>query len=130
MVTGGDDKRVNMWAIGKPHALLVRASRPRLNPRWCSLAPLAQRADGACLRRVAQAAQQHTRASLAGLRRGALAPQSLAGHQSGVECVAFDATEEAVVAGAAGGTLKMFDIAAAKGARAHAAAVRCRVRRG
>ena len=47
-----------------------------------------------------------------------VALQSLAGHQSGVECVAFDATEEAVVAGAAGGTLKMFDIAAAKGARA------------
>jgi hypothetical protein len=33
-----------------------------------------------------------------------------------VECVAFDSTEEAVVAGAAGGTLKMFDIAAGKGA--------------
>jgi hypothetical protein len=25
MVTGGDDKKVNMWAIGKPHAILVRA---------------------------------------------------------------------------------------------------------
>jgi hypothetical protein len=24
MVTGGDDKKVNMWAIGKPHAILVR----------------------------------------------------------------------------------------------------------
>ena len=24
MVTGGDDKKVNMWAIGKPQAILVR----------------------------------------------------------------------------------------------------------
>jgi katanin p80 WD40 repeat-containing subunit B1 len=51
----------------------------------------------------------------------------LAGHQSGVECVAFDAAEEAVVAGAAGGTLKMFDIAAAKGARARTPRLRCGV---
>jgi hypothetical protein len=32
MVTGGDDKRVNMWAIGKPHALLVRAVCAALEP--------------------------------------------------------------------------------------------------
>jgi katanin p80 WD40 repeat-containing subunit B1 len=69
MVTGGEDKKVNMWAIGKPHALL-----------------------------------------------------SLAGHQSAVECVTFDAAEEVVVAGAAGGTLKMWDLAAAKGAAGGAAA--------
>jgi WD40 repeat protein len=42
--------------------------------------------------------------------------QSLTGHQSGVECVTFDAAEEVVVAGAAGGTIKMWDLAAAKGA--------------
>jgi len=24
MVTGGEDKKVNMWAIGKPSAILVR----------------------------------------------------------------------------------------------------------
>jgi len=51
------------------------------------------------------------------LSRAARRAQSLAGHQSAVECVAFDAAEEAVVAGAAGGTLKMFDLAAGKGAR-------------
>jgi WD40 repeat protein len=43
--------------------------------------------------------------------------KSLTGHQSAVECVTFDAAEEVVVAGAAGGTLKMWDLAAAKGAR-------------
>ena len=79
------------------------------------------------MRSAAQAAQPRTCAPAAWLRRGALAPQSLAGHQSGVECVAFDAAEEAVVAGAAGGTLKMFDIAAAKGARARTPRLRCGV---
>lgn len=39
MVTGGDDKRVNMWAIGKPHALLVRFSREARSPA---------RSDAAC----------------------------------------------------------------------------------
>ncbi len=34
-----------------------------------------------------------------------------------MECVAFDAAEEVVVAGAAGGTLKMWDLEQAKGAR-------------
>lgn len=59
------------------------------------------------------------------LSRAARRAQSLAGHQSAVECVAFDAAEEAVVAGAAGGTLKMFDLAAGKGARKGSAAAPC-----
>ena len=28
MVTGGDDKKVNVWAIGKANAIMVRASPP------------------------------------------------------------------------------------------------------
>ena len=64
MVTGGEDKRVNLFAVGKPSAIL-----------------------------------------------------SMAGHQSAVECVAFDANEEAVVAGAAGGTLKLWDLEQAKAVR-------------
>ena len=35
---------------------------------------------------------------------------SLTGHQSPVECVAFDWNEEVVVAGAAAGTLKLWDL--------------------
>ena len=31
MVTGGDDKNVNMWAIGKPHAIVVRLPAGALN---------------------------------------------------------------------------------------------------
>ena len=47
MVTGGDDKRVNMWAIGKPHALLVR---PRSNP------PRSRARDAPAPRRAARVA--------------------------------------------------------------------------
>ena len=35
-------------------------------------------------------------------------------HQSAVECVTFDQAEEVVVAGAAGGTLKLWDLEEAK----------------
>ena len=61
MVTGGEDRRVNLFAIGKPGAIL-----------------------------------------------------SMTGHQSPVECVTFDRDEEVVVAGAAGGTLKLWDLESAK----------------
>ena len=35
---------------------------------------------------------------------------SLTGHQSSVECVAFDLAEEVVIAGASGGTVKLWDL--------------------
>ena len=41
--------------------------------------------------------------------------QSLSGHQSAVECVSFDSAEEVVVAGASGGTVKLWDLEQAKG---------------
>jgi katanin p80 WD40 repeat-containing subunit B1 len=41
--------------------------------------------------------------------------QSLSGHTSAVECVAFDYAEEVVVAGSAGGTLKLWDLDEGKG---------------
>lgn len=34
----------------------------------------------------------------------------MAGHTSAVECVTFDANEEVVASGSAGGTLKLFDL--------------------
>ena len=76
LVTGGEDRKVNMWAVGKPHAIL-----------------------------------------------------SLAGHQSAVESVCFDDREEVVLSGAAGGTVKVFDLEHAKvvrtlsGHRAHCVAL-------
>jgi katanin p80 WD40 repeat-containing subunit B1 len=64
MVTGGEDKKVNVWAIGRPNAIL-----------------------------------------------------SLTGHTSSVECVTFDSNESTVIAGSAGGTLKLWDLEQAKVAR-------------
>ena len=62
MVTGGDDKRVNMWAIGKPHALLVRFLRHALEPSARSSLALAAQHDArrwrSAQRVAAPAAQQ------------------------------------------------------------------------
>ena len=30
LVTGGDDKKVNLWAVGKPNCIMVRQSPPYL----------------------------------------------------------------------------------------------------
>ena len=64
IVTGGEDKKVNVWAIGKTNAIL-----------------------------------------------------SLSGHTSAIECVTFDSNEQTVIAGSAGGTLKLWDLEQAKVAR-------------
>ncbi len=42
-------------------------------------------------------------------------PQSLQGHQTPVDSVTFDHNEEVVAAGAASGTIKVFDLDQAKG---------------
>lgn len=52
--------------------------------------------------------------------------QSLSGHRSGVTSVCFDAGEETIVAGSAGGSIKVFDLSAAQGARARAPRARAR----
>lgn len=68
MVTGGDDRKVNVWAVGRPGAILV--SFP-----------------GACKKyRLCNAAWRPTDPSVI--------LQSLSGHQSAVECVTFDTAEE------------------------------------
>ena len=88
MVTGGSDNRVNVWAVGKPNAIMVRA-----RVRRASAPPAAARR---------------------GVWRGA---QSLSGHTSAVECVSFDSAEQTVIAGSSGGTLKMWDLEHGKVAR-------------
>ena len=83
LATGGDDKKVNVWAVGKPHALVVCGGAGAVVCDASS--PL----------------------------------QSLSGHTSPVECVAFDASEEVLVAGAAGGTLKIWDPEEGRGTPSH-----------
>ncbi|RZB45766.1 Katanin p80 WD40 repeat-containing subunit B1-like isoform D [Glycine soja] len=64
LVTGGEDHKVNLWAIGKPNAIL-----------------------------------------------------SLSGHSSGIDSVSFDSSEVLVAAGAASGTIKLWDLEEAKSTR-------------
>lgn len=62
LITGGDDQKINLWAVGKPSAIL-----------------------------------------------------SLSGLTSPVESVSFDSSEVMIGAGAASGTIKIWDIEEAKG---------------
>ena len=34
MVTGGDDKKVNVWAVGKANAIMVCTALPRASRSW------------------------------------------------------------------------------------------------
>ncbi|RWW31241.1 hypothetical protein GW17_00004131 [Ensete ventricosum] len=78
LVTGGDDNKVNIWAIGKPNAIMCSTS------------------DGP----IVVYLFDHV--------------QSLSGHMSAVESVSFDSSEVLVAAGAASGSIKLWDLEEAK----------------
>jgi katanin p80 WD40 repeat-containing subunit B1 len=84
LITGGEDLKVNLWAIGKPGALLV-ISYP----------------DGLCVISIC-----HSCSFLA---------TSTSGFTSPVESVSFDSSEVTIGAGAASGTIKIWNIEEAKG---------------
>ncbi|AAB71474.1 contains beta-transducin motif [Arabidopsis thaliana] len=74
-ITGGDDYKVNLWAIGKPTSLMKNDA---IAFYW----------------------------------------QSLCGHTSAVDSVAFDSAEVLVLAGASSGVIKLWDVEEAKMVRA------------
>ncbi|KAG6511509.1 hypothetical protein ZIOFF_029577 [Zingiber officinale] len=89
LVTGGEDHKVNLWAIGKPNAILVVFyfySNCIFPPHF-----------------------GYTK--------------SLAGHMSAVESVSFDSSEVLVAAGAASGSIKLWDLEEAKSHRSNCIAV-------
>lgn len=98
LVTGGEDKKVNVYAIGKQTAALVSCTGTR-----------APEAAVMLTRLVAPVTPGLT-------RHLAAFTQSLQGHSSSVESVTFDKEEEVVVAGGANGTIKLWDLEQAKGA--------------
>lgn len=83
LVTGGEDHKVNLWAIGKPNALLVMPHNLSFSIFTCILI--------------------YSSTS-----------QSLSGHTSGIDSVSFDSSEVLVAAGAASGTIKLWDLEEAK----------------
>lgn len=131
MVTGGDDRKVNVWAIGKSGVILVCL------PPHCDSLPVeagALRSRGLNPPRCAYRVSKVTRAQLnasRSTRRRRFAPFPCLcfelevlflahyygdlrepAHRLGTRC------PQKVVAGAAGGTLKLFDLEEAKGAPA------------
>lgn len=90
LITGGDDYKVNLWAIGKPTSLMVSFSIFSnffvlskwfcTRKWWCYLLIL----------------------------------QSLCGHTSEVDSVAFDSAEVLVLGGASSGLIKLWDLEEAK----------------
>lgn len=84
LVTGGEDHKVNLWAIGKPNALLV------MPLAWLTTSPFPF------------------------LLIYSSTLQSLSGHTSGIDSVSFDSSEVLVAAGAASGTIKLWDLEEAK----------------
>ena len=82
-VTGGDDHKVNLWSIGKPNSLMVIGGGGGGGGYFLII-------------------------FLAKLIINFVFIQTLCGHTTPVECVAFD--EVLVLAGASNGVIKLWDL--------------------
>lgn len=109
LVTGGDDKKVNLWAVGKQNCIMVRFLLffyRAINSFHSSSSPLK------CLIQLSPF----------------IGFQSLSGHTTPIECVRFGQTEDLVCAGSQTGALKIWDLEHAKLARTltgHKAGIQC-----
>ncbi|KAG1359548.1 katanin p80 WD40 repeat-containing subunit B1 [Cocos nucifera] len=117
LVTGGEDHKVNLWSIGKPNAILVGAS-------WslsaiCFAFPFVHCIEVLQKFKFCNGSKEYV--STVHVFAGDL--QSLSGHTSAVESVSFDSSEVLVAAGAASGTIKLWDLEEAKGHRSNCISV-------
>lgn len=90
-ITGGSDRKVNLWAIGKQTPLLVCAPITVMDTSTGYV-----EFDSCCV-------------------SGLLFVQSLSGHTGSVEAVEFDTAEVLVLAGSSNGSIKLWDLEEAKG---------------
>lgn len=90
LVTGGEDRRVNLWIIGQPKAITVGITQCR-----------------------------QSIALINGICYTGIYIQSISGLSSPVGSVIFNNTEDCIAAGSISGTIKIFDLNENKGIRNH-----------
>ncbi|PNH09085.1 Katanin p80 WD40-containing subunit B1 [Tetrabaena socialis] len=123
LVTGGDDNKVNVWAIGKTTAsfancsgveliaVLLRERHHRHSHLFSMLDVGRVRLGGArCGPRVRPPCTEAGKEASSLWYNGNTICQSLTGHQSPVESVTFDNEEVVVAAGGANGSIKVFEL--------------------
>ena len=105
LITGGDDYKVNLWAIGKPTSLMVTFHFFSLL-YICSLLfiPWVFVSNSILNKKKMECFYVLFLSCL----------QSLCGHASEVDSVAFDSAEVLVLAGASSGLIKLWDLEEAK----------------
>lgn len=102
LATGGEDCRVNIWAVSKANCIMVR------HPHRTSST------DGAVMGcRVEYVVKGYLCVCVCACVY-CLVSQSLTGHKNPVECVQFNMSEEQVVAGSQSGSIRVWDLEAAK----------------
>lgn len=119
LATGGEDYRVNIWAVNKPNCIMVHLC---LNIHLqCCVRKRSRMLDGFaphCVKVVSKyLSAKDIKCSSDNedcVYVCVCVPQSLTGHTNPVECIQFSSSEEQVVAGSQSGSLRVWDLEAAK----------------
>lgn len=96
-VSGGDDKIVKVWKIGRPTPIMVEHTHRHMHGKRRE----EEARDGA---------HRATSGSVAHSLPVCVTPQSLDGHTSEVDSAMFDVKETQVAAGSRGGGIKLWDL--------------------
>lgn len=109
LATGGEDCRVNIWAVSKPNCIMVQTSQT-FREEVCVYSLIS-----AYFWWMLPVTNSYFHLSFPFSFPLSLSlSQSLTGHNNPVECVKFNNSEEQVVAGSQSGSLRVWDLEAAK----------------